>query len=282
MQANSKRFGYRRVLAAAMLSVGSVAAQAAVTVALSASNLTPVAGGGAFAYTATLTNPDAGAATNVVMTLPLPPGVWFANLSVGGAQAGAFSCVGPGAGENGSVVCRSASFVAGGSVTVDVVVTTNPDLAGGVRTATARVVAGGNQSSASRQVTLQNNANASLTLAAADSAQSSSTTSLLASINQNGSSAAINTNFSMVLPAEVRFTSLYGTGAFADACSYSPDTREIFCHMDYVSTGLHQLTLIVDVPPDQPQGTAQFSATLSSGVGTVNGSPAVTSIAIEP
>ena len=101
----------------------------------SASNLTPVAGGGAFGYTVTLANPDAGTATNVVMTLPLPPGIWFANLGVGGAQAGAFSCVGPGVGENGSVVCRSASFVAGGAVTVDVVVTVDADLAGGIRTA---------------------------------------------------------------------------------------------------------------------------------------------------
>ncbi len=277
-----KCFGFGRMLAAASLLVGPMAAQAAVTVALAASNLTPVAGGGAFGYTVTLANPDAGTATNVVMTLPLPPGIWFANLGVGGAQAGAFSCVGPGVGENGSVVCRSASFVAGGAVTVDVVVTVDADLAGGIRTATARVVAGGNQNAASRQITLQNDANSALALAASDSAQPGGTASLLATIVNNGSASAINSNFSMALPAEVRFTSIYGTGAFADACSYSPDTRVIFCSMSRVPTGLHQLTLTVDVSPAQPQGTAQFSATLTSGAGAVSGSPAAASIAIEP
>ncbi|MBL0028730.1 MAG: hypothetical protein IPO95_06565 [Rhodanobacteraceae bacterium] len=170
MQIVRKRFGLGRILTAASLLIGPVVAQAAVTVALAASNLTPVAGGGAFGYTVTLANPDPGAATNVVMTLPLPPGIWFENLTVSGAQAGAFSCVGPGVDDNGSVVCRSASFVAGGAVTIDVVVSTDPDLSGGVRTATARVVAGGSQNTASRQVTVQNSAALSLFVAATDSA----------------------------------------------------------------------------------------------------------------
>lgn len=282
MQANSRRFGYRRILTAAMLSVGSVAAQAAVTVALSASNLTPVAGGGAFAYTATLTNPDAGAATNVVMTLPLPPDVRFENLVVDGAQAGAFSCVAPGVGDNGTVVCRSASFVAGGVATVDVVVSVDANLPMGVRTATARVVASGNQHSSSRQVTLQNNANTALVLAASDAAQPGGGATVLATINNSGSSSTINSNFTMVMPAEVQFTSVYGTGAFADACAYYPDTRELFCHMDHVQTGLHQLTVNVDVLPNQTQGMAEFLATLSNGVGGVSGSPADTSVAIQP
>jgi uncharacterized repeat protein (TIGR01451 family) len=275
-------FGLGRMLAAASLLIGPMVAQAAVTVALSASNLTPVAGGGAFSYTVTLANPDAGAATNVVMTLPLPPGIWFENLTVSGAQAGAFSCVGPGVDENGSVVCRSASFVAGGAVTVDVVVTADPDLAGGIRTATARVVAGGNQNSANRQVTVQNNAGLSLALAATDSAAPGARATLLVSMLSTGSSSAINGVFSMVLPAEVQFASLYGTRSFADVCSYNPDSREVRCNMPHMPSGLHSLTVNLDVPPNQPNGSAQFSATLTAGVGSVNGSPAVAAIAISP
>ena len=275
-------FGLGRTLALASLLIGPMVAQAAVTVALSASNLTPVAGSGAFGYTVNLANPDAGAATNVVMTLPLPPGIWFQNLTVSGAQAGAFSCVGPGVDENGSVVCRSASFVAGGAVTVDVVVTIDPDLAGGIRTATARVVAGGNQNSANRQITVQNNAGLSLAVAATDSAASGARAALLVSVLSTGSSSAINGVFSMVLPAEVQFASLYGTRSFADVCSYNPDNREVRCDMTRIPSGLHSLTVNLDVPPNQPNGSAQFSATLSAGVGPVSGSPAVAAIAISP
>lgn len=282
MQIVRKRFGLGRILAAASLSIGSVAAQAAVTVALAASNLTPVAGGAAFGYTVNLANPDPGAATNVVMTLPLPPGIWFENLTVSGAQAGAFSCVGPAVDGNGSVVCRSASFVAGGAVTVDVVVSADPDLSGGVRTATARVVAGGSQNVANRQVTVQNNAGLSLIVAATDSAAPGTRAAMLVSINSNGSSSAVNATMSMVLPAEVQFANLYGTGPFADACSYNPDSREVRCSMGRVPTGIHSLSLNLDVLPNQPNGSAQFSATLSAAVGSVIGSPAVAAIAISP
>lgn len=282
MQFVRKCFGLGRTLVLAAVLVGPMVAQAAVTVALSASNLTPVAGSGAYGYTVTLANPDAGTATNVVMTLPLPPGIWFQNLAVSGAQAGAFSCVGPGVGENGSVVCRSASFVAGGAVTVDVVVTVDPDLSGGIRTATARVVAGGNQNSANRQVTVQNDAGLSLALAATDSAAPGARAALLVSMLNTGSSSAINGVFSMVLPAEVQFASLYGTRSFADVCSYNPDNREVRCNMTRMQSGLHSLTVNLDVPPNQPNGSAQFSATLTAGVGPVNGSPALASIAISP
>lgn len=282
MQDLRKRFGLGRTLTAACMLIGPVLAHAAVTVALAASNLTPVAGGGAFAYTVNLANPDAGAATNVVMTLPLPPGIWFANLSVSGAQAGAFSCVGPGVGENGSVVCRSASFVAGGAAAVDVVVTVDPDLAGGVRAATARVVAGGNQNVANRQVTVQNTAGLSLFVAAADSATSGARAAMLVSINNGASSSAINGVLSMVLPAEVQFAGFFGTRALADACGYNPDSREVRCSMSHVPSGFHSLTVNLDVLPNQPAGNAQFSATLSAGVGSVSGSPAVAAIAIIP
>ena len=282
MQIVRKRFGLGRILTAASLLIGPVVAQAAVTVALAASNLTPVAGGGAFGYTVTLANPDPGAATNVVMTLPLPPGIWFENLTVSGAQAGAFSCVGPGVDDNGSVVCRSASFVAGGAVTIDVVVSTDPDLSGGVRTATARVVAGGIQNTASRQVTVQNSAALSLIVAATDSAAPGTRATMLVSINNGALSSAVNGVFSMVLPAEVQFASLHGTRSFADACSYNPDTREVRCSMSRVPTGLHSLTLNLDVLPNQPNGSAQFSAALTAGVGSVNGSPAISAITISP
>ncbi len=282
MKTGRTYFGLGRALALASLLIGPMVAQAAVTVALSASNLTPVAGGGAFGYTVTLANPDAGAATNVVMTLPLPSGIEFANLSVSGAQAGAFSCTGPGVGDNGSVVCRSASFVAGGAATVDVVVTTDANLAGGIRTATARVVSGGNQNFANRQITVQNNAALSLIVAATDSAAPGTRAALLVTINSNGFSSAINGVLSMILPSEVQFASLYGTGPLADACSYNPDSREVRCSMDDVPTGIHALTLNLDLVPNQPNGNAQFSVTLTTSVGSVNGSPALASIAISP
>jgi hypothetical protein len=48
MQIVRKRFGLGRILTAASLLIGPGVAQAAVRVALAASNLTPVAGGGAF------------------------------------------------------------------------------------------------------------------------------------------------------------------------------------------------------------------------------------------
>ena len=219
-------------------------AAAVVGVAVGASTLTPVAGGAAFNYTVTITNLDAvAAATNVVMTDALPPGARYLSASLSGANAAAFWCRGPANGENGVVECRAATLPASGVAIVTIVAQYEPDLAGGVRTNTARVVAGGTASTAAVMQTVSNNANLTQSTASGVSGRFGIT---LLTLSNSGSSSGVNAMPGVALPAATSFVSAHGTHDLADRCSFDPVTATVACLVPFVRTGAHGLTLVYE------------------------------------
>lgn len=260
-----------RWLSAALLGLMSLVAHAAPTVSIATSNGSPVVGGAAFNYTVTVTNPDGVAANNLAMSLPMPPAVLFFNLAIAGTGAGAFSCNQPAVGTNGQILCRAVSLAAGTAATFTVVAQIQPDVASGVRTATARLTAGAVETSSSVQTNQQVSAPLSVTLSGPGSAPVGSRISYLVTLNNSGGSTAINATLSGVLPAGFSHFSAQGTNALANACDYTASTRTLSCAQMDVSSGFSKLTWTVEVAPNMPTGPAQVSFTISNaGSGTIS------------
>jgi uncharacterized repeat protein (TIGR01451 family) len=257
-------------------------ANASMTVDIQTSNPAPVVGGTAFGYTVVMTNPDGVAATNVVMTDPMPPGINVVNMSIAGPQAGSFSCTAPPLGTNGTVACRATSLAAGGTATVSITAQTDADMAGGNRTNTARIVAGGSEALDSVMINLQNNANLSLSLYAPDTARAGDPVTLLASVNNSGHSSAINALLNVPIPAGTTFVGLDGTSAFSDTCSYDPQATKVVCDANHLPTGFNLVNVQLQVNTDTPPGAVPFSATLGAGVGSVTNSPTGDTTTIVP
>lgn len=253
--------------ALALLAAAATPAGADVGVAIVTGNATPVAGGAAFAYTITLTNLDAvNPAVDVVMTDPLPPSVIFQNLSIAGGAAGSWSCTGPAVATNGIVECTAVSVPASGVMTLTMVVQIPGDVASGVRTNTARVVAGGVANSASVQINIQVNAPLSVTKAGPSDVVAGDYVTYLISLQNGGSSTALNVTISDTLPAFTSFVSLVGTGPFLDGCNVTP-SNVVSCNAVDVPSGVHHLTLRVKTSPGLPAGNLSNTATIT-GAGT--------------
>ena len=256
--------------ALALLAAAATPAAADVGVAIVTSNATPVAGGAAFAYTITLTNLDAvNPAVDVVMTDPLPPSVIFQNLSLAGGAAGSWSCTGPAVATNGIIECTAASVPASGVMTLTIVAQVPGNVASGVRTNTARAVAGGVANSASVQINIQVNAPLSVTKAGPADVVAGDFVTYLITLNNGGSSTALNVTISDTLPAFTSFVSLVGTGPFLDGCSVTPG-NVVTCAAVDVPSGLHYLTLRVKTSPGLPAGNLSNTATITSaGTGSI-------------
>lgn len=272
----------RSLLQITALMLAATAAPAAVTVAAQSSNSTPVAGGAFFSLTLTVNNPDAQVATNVVLTNPLPTNIVLGTLSIGGAQGGSFSCVGPAFEQNGTVVCRAPSLAAGATAVISLVVGVEEGTAGGNRTNTARIVSGGNQSSGSTALSVQNDASLSLTHVGPGNARAGDRIAYLTSVTVGGNSRAFNVVVNISLPLGARFVGVLGTGDLADACSYTPASAIVSCTVSRLAPGAHRINVLADVDATLAPGPIISMATLSAGVGGVSGSPANAQITIVP
>jgi len=272
----------RKLLQIAALMWVASAAPAAVTVAVQTSNSTPVAGGAFFALTLTVNNPDAQVATNVVLTNPLPTNIVLGSLSIGGAQGGSFSCVGPAFGENGTVVCRAPSLAAGATAVITLVVAVAESTASGNRTNSARIVSGGNQSSGSAALSLQNDASLTLSHVGPGNARAGERVAYLTSVNVGGNSGALTVVVNISLPLGVRFVSVFGTRDLADACAYTPASAIVSCVVSQLAPGQHRINVLADVDAGLAPGPISSMATLTAGVGSVSGSPANAQITIVP
>lgn len=270
-----------RWLATALLGLVSLAAQAAPTVTIATNNATPTVGGAAFLYTVTVNNPDAVTANNLALSLPLPAAVRFLNLTISGTGAGGFSCNQPAVSTNGQVLCRALSLAAGATATFAVVVQIQPDVASGVRTATARLTVGSTEATSSVQVNLQVSATLSVTGSGPASAPVGSRISYLFTLNNSGSSHALNATLTGVLPAGFSHFSAQGTNGLANACDYTASTRTLSCAQVDLPSDISRLTWTVEVAPNMPTGPAQVNFTISNaGTGTiaVGSSPVITTI----
>jgi uncharacterized repeat protein (TIGR01451 family) len=260
----------RRWLFAGLCALGISAAHAAPTVAIVTSNATPVAGGAAYSYTITVNNPDGVTANNLVFSLALPSAVLFLNLSITGTGAGAFSCNQPPVSTNGQILCRAVSLAAGATATFTAVAQIQPEVASGVRTATARLTVGSTESSSSVQNNIQINAPLAISLSGPAAATPGSRLSYLLTLNNGGNSTTLNSTLSAVLPVGFSHFSVQGVNGLANACDYTAATRTLSCAAVNIPSGSNRLTWTVEVAPTMPAGQVQVSSSITTaGTGTI-------------
>lgn len=258
--------------AAAVLAAASLAsvAHAAPTVDITTGNTNPIVGGAAYVYTVTVANPDAVAASLLTMSLPLPPSVLFGNLGISGTGAGSFSCSQPPQATNGQVLCRAVSLAAGTSAAIAVTVQAAPDVASGVRTATARLTVGNTEVTDAVQVNLQVNAPLSVSLTGPTTAVAGDRVSYLLSINNSGQSTALNPVLTIVHPVGFGHLAAAGTNSLANACDYNAASRTLSCNPSRLASGFSRLTWTLESSPALAPGPVQFIATVANaGTGTI-------------
>jgi uncharacterized repeat protein (TIGR01451 family) len=250
-------------------------ATAAVSVGIVTSNATPVVGGAAFSWTITLTN-GASVASNVAMTFPMPPGANFANISVAGAAAGAYSCVGPAPLSNGTITCDAASVAASTVATITVVAQYDADISSGVRTAAVRVVSGGTASTALVQQTMSTDVSLFMSGTSTASASAGSAVIQRVQILNNGSSSAINAIVQHVLPSGLIFNGLYAAGDLHGTCSFNPSTRTVTCQPHFLHQGEHSVTIVSRSNFELAAGVVSSNTTVTApGSPSISGSPLV-------
>lgn len=240
------------------------------------SNENPVAGGGAFSYTLTVSNNGPSNAKNAVVSDPLPQGIILANnnITILPANSG-FSCATPGLGENGTIICSNADMPPG-TVIFTIIAQAFAGQAGGVRTNTATVSSStqdtnsGNNSSSAMQ-NIQVNAPLSISKTGPATVCAGDTFTYEITVNNGGQSTAINATISDPLPANTTFVSQSGTGAFANACTHNgavPGT--VTCPTIDIPSGMHRLNITVRLAGSAPTGTLPNTASITNaGTGSI-------------
>lgn len=251
------------------------------------SNPTPVAGGAAFSYTLVVSNNGPSDAKNIVVSDPLPPGVVFQNVAVvnnPSIPGYGLNCSGPANNTNGTVTCNGSlpgpdpTTAAVSTSTITIVAQIVPNVASGVRTNTATVVSSTQEASpnvapntASVQQNIEVNAPLSITKAGPATVCAGDTFTYHITVNNGGSSTALNATISDPLPANTTFVSQTGTGAFANTCSFNggvPGT--VTCPAVDIPTGLSTLDITVKLAPNAPAGPLSNTATITTaGTGTI-------------
>ncbi len=246
-------------------------------------NATPVAGGAAFSYTLVVTNNGPSNAQNVIVTDPLPQGANFISAS---SNDGTYSCTA----SSGIVTCIKGTVIGpavnpppiippqtGSNVsTITIVAQYGPNFASGVRTNTATVnsstsdpVAVNNSDSVGQNI--QVNAPLSITKAGPATLCPGQQYTYHITVNNGGSSTALNATISDPLPANTTFLGLSGTGGFVNGCSHnggSPGT--VTCASVDIPSGLSTLDISVELGAGAPAGPLQNTATITTaGTGTI-------------
>jgi hypothetical protein len=239
-----QRWGAGWIALAALASSGC--AHAAAQVALSTSNASPVAGGAAFSYTATVASDGAGA-SNLRLSIPLATGALFQQLVIGGAGAGAFVCSMPPAGGSGQVTCDAESLPPSTVATVTVTATFDDEQAGGVRPTNARLAfsGAGSPSTAQVQQTLVNNGSADVQ--SFDGAGIGVRYRRLV-VQNLGQSAAVLPVVSTTLPPGAQVVRMEGTRGLADACHFDPASIQVRCSPQFLASNFHVLTVVYAMP----------------------------------
>ncbi len=247
------------------------------------SNPTPVNGGAAFSYTLTVTNNGPGAAYGVVVTDPMPAGIVFQNVAVVNSNVAGLGliCSGPAVGTNGVVSCTGNFPVpSGGTPTsvITIVAQAVANQASGVRTNTATVASNTAEptpnvfpNSASVQQNLTVDAPLSITKAGPATVCAGDTFTYHITVNNGGSSTAINATISDPLPANTTFLNMSGTGAFTAGCAHNGGTPgTVTCSQVDIPSGQSTLDITVKLATSAPSGNLSNTATITSaGTGTI-------------
>src|SRR5205085_11145009 len=98
-------------------------------------------------------------------------------------------------------------------------------------------------------------------------------------VNNGGSSTALNATISDPLPANTTFLSLNGTGAFATGCSHNGGTPgTVTCPAVNIPMGQSTLDVTVKLAPSAPSGPLSNTATIATaGTGRVDAGTSNTS-----
>ncbi len=258
-------------------------AQADLGITKVTSNPTPVNGGAAFSYTLTVTNNGPGAAYGVVVTDPLPPSIVFQNVTVVNNNVAGLglTCSGPPVGTNGVVSCTGNFPVPSPAIptsTITIVAQAAANVASGVRTNTATVASNTQEptpnvfpNTASVQQNLTVDAPLSITKAGPATVCAGDTFTYHITVNNGGSSTALNATISDTLPANTTFLNLSGTGAFTAGCLHNGGTPgTVTCAAVDIPSGLSTLNITVRLAPTAPSGPLANTATITTaGTGTI-------------
>ncbi len=273
-----------------------VRASADLSITKVTSNPTPVAGGAAFSYTLTVTNNGASDAQNVVVTDPLPQGANFISAS---SNDNSYSC----SNSNGTVTCTKAVVIApavnappiipprtgSNTSTILIVAQYAANLASGVRTNTAIVTSGTQDpvpanNSASVQQNIVVDAPLSITKAGPASLCPGQIYTYHITVNNGGSSNALNATISDPLPANTTFLNQTGTGPFQHGCSHNGGTPgTVTCSAVDIPSGLSTLDITVQLSPNAPSGPLANTATITTaGTGTIAVGTSTTTATVAP
>lgn len=262
------------------------------------SNATPVAGGAAFSYTLVVTNNGPSDARNIVVTDPLPPAVIFQNVAVvnnPSVPGTGLTCSGPPNATNGTVTCTGnlpgPAGMAVSTSTITIVAQIVADVASGVRTNTATVSSDTPEPSpnvapnaASVQQNITVNAPLSISKAGPATACPGDLITYHVTVNNGGSSTAINATISDPLPANTTFVSVEGTNGFNSTCSFnggSPGT--VTCPAVDIPTGQSTVDITVRVGAAAPNGNLSNTATITTaGTGSIAVGTSTTTAQIGP
>lgn len=269
----------------ALLLASSSSAWAVPTINLSSTQTSATAGGAAVGVVLDLTNPDGVAGSNVVVTIAIPPKYVSVNNnpSITGSSAGAFHCLTPTIGSNGTYVCRASSFPAGGAVSVSFVLQSPARNSAGTQILNGRLVSSGAEFTDTLSLPVAVSATLTPTATAPSTARVGSSFVYQLATNSSGFSALINPSVSLTLPAGVEFVSVFGSNNWANACRYAPATAAINCNtsaLEQNSNSAIHLTLKTDssfVP-----GTLTLTSNLTVASGTLSAPTASAAITIAP
>jgi uncharacterized repeat protein (TIGR01451 family) len=257
-------------------------------------NATPTAGGAAFSWTITVTNDGPSDAVNVVMLDPLPPGTIFQNVAVVNAPSTpgyGLVCSGPPNATNGTVRCEgNLPGAAASTSTITIVAQVVENVASGVRTNTATVASDTQESNpntlpntASVQSNIVVDAPLSISKTATGTVARGSNVIYELTVNNGGSSTALNATIADSLPATTTFVSMFGTGAFHSGCSANASSV-VTCAAVDIPSGQSRLTIVAKTSANTPLGNLDNTADITSaGTGTIAvGSSMATTTIVNP
>jgi hypothetical protein len=193
---------------------------------------------------------------------------------------------------NGVVACKGilpgVSGMLTSTATITIVAQIVPNVASGVRTNTVYVASDTQEATpnlapntASVQQNIQVNAPVALSILATPSVVARAPILYQITLNNSGSTDALNPVLTFNLPAGTRFLGLYGSNALHDACHAAGGGAQVICAPASIPTGSHQVVVIAQTfAGTTPPGPAQGTATLSGGTGTASGSPATATTSI--
>ena len=266
------------------------------------SNPTPVAGGAAFSYTLTVSNNGPSDAQNIIVTDPLPPGVVLANSNIAvvnnpSTPGYGLICTGPANGQNGTITCTGnlpgpdPNTMTVSTSTITIVAQIVPNVASGVRTNTATVASSTQEATpnvapnvASVQQNIQVNAPLSITKSGPATLCPGQIYTYHITVNNGGSSTALNATISDPLPANTTFLNQTGTGPFQHGCSHNGGTPgTVTCPAVDIPTGQSTLDITVQLSPNAPNGNLANTATINTaGTGTIAVGTSTSTATVQP